>query len=250
MSDIVEFLKNLKKKDRSPHFVSYESLLQAAISGEEKYESFDELTQKRNAVRLETEQILKNAEADKKRIEEEAFQKGFDAGKKQGHETGVKEFEGKIHQAASLVSELEKERTRIREMYEHDMLTLAKVMVERLVHHEMTINPLVIQASLKKALDYVVEHSQVKVHLHHEDFELVKQATLKDPSLLPGNARVQLIEDAAISQGGCLLETDFGEIDATFENGRDLLFAAVDKAVTSALHEASQSNGSDQGKSE
>jgi len=84
-----------------------------------------------------------------------------------------------------------------------------------------------------------------QVHLHHEDFELVKQAILKDPSLLPGNARAQLVEDAAISQGGCLLETDFGEIDATFENSRDLLFAAVDKAVASALHEVSQSHESD-----
>lgn len=248
MSDIIEFLKDLKKKDRSPSFVSYESLLYTATTGQERSESLDELTQKRNAVLRETEQILKNAEADKTRIEEEAFQKGFDAGKQQGQEAGLKEFDEKIYQAASLVSELEKERVRIREMYEHDILTLAKVMVERLVHHEMTINPLVIQASLNKALDYVVENSQVKVHLHHEDFELVKQATLKDPSLLPGNARVQLIEDAAITQGGCLLETDFGEIDATFENGRDLLFAAVDKAVTSALHEVSQSNGSDQKK--
>jgi flagellar assembly protein FliH len=248
LSDIIEFLKDLKKKDRGPSFVSYESLLYTATTGEERYESLDELTQKRNAVLQETEQILKNADADKKHIEEEAFQKGFDAGKQQGQETGLKEFDGKIYQAASLVSELEKERIRIRETYEHDILTLAKVMVERLVHHEMTINPLVIQASLKKALDYVVENSQVKVHLHHEDFELVKQATLKDPSLLPGNTRVQLIEDPAISQGGCLLETDFGEIDATFENGRDLLFAAVDKAVASTLHEVSQSNGSDQEK--
>jgi flagellar assembly protein FliH len=246
LSEIVEFLKDLNKKDRGPSFVSYESLLYTATTGEERYESLDELTQKRNAVLRETEQILKNVEADKKRIEEEAFQKGFAAGKQQGQEAGLKEFEGKINQAASLVSELEKERVRIREAYEHDILTLAKVMVERLVHHEMTINPLVIQASLKKALDYVVENSQVKVHLHHEDFELVKQATLKDPSLLPGKARIQLVEDAAISQGGCLLETDFGEIDATFENGRDLLFAAVDKAVTSALHEVSQSNGSGQ----
>jgi flagellar assembly protein FliH len=246
LSDIVDFLKNLEKKDQDPHFISYESLMYAAASGEKKYESLDELTQKRNAVRQETEQILKNAEENKKRIEEEAFQKGFDAGKKQGEEAGLKEFEEKINQAVSLVSELEKERVRIREMYEHDILTLAKVMIERLVHHEMTINPLVIQASLKKALDYVVENSQVKVHLHHEDFELVKQATLKDPSFLPGNVRIQLVEDAAISRGGCLLETDFGEIDATFENGRDLLFAAVDKAVSSALQEGRQSNGSDQ----
>ena len=246
MSDIVEFLKNLKKKDSSPHFVSYESLFRAAVSGEDRYESLDELTQKRNAVRQETEQLLKEAFAEKTRIEEEAFKKGFEAGRKEGQEAGLQEFEEKIVLAAGLVSELEAERERIREMYEHDLLTLTKVMVERLVHHEVTMNPLVIQASLKKALDYVVENSQVKVHLHHDDFELVKQATLQDPTLLPTHARIQLIEDGAITKGGCLLETDFGEIDATFENGRDLLFAAVDKAVSTALAEFSKTNGTDE----
>lgn len=246
MSDIVEFLKNIKKEERGSHFVSYESLLHAATSDEDRYESLDELTRKRNAVRRETEQIVQQAEADKKRIEEDAFQKGFEEGQRQGREAGKKEFEERIDLAASLVSELEKERDRIREIYENDMLTLAKTMVERLVHHEVSMNPLIIQASLKKALGYVVENSRVKVRLHHDDFELLKQATLKNPSLLPANARVELIEDSAVSQGGCLLETDFGEIDATYENARDLLFAAVDKAVVTSLHETGQSNRSGQ----
>ncbi|MBC8316405.1 MAG: hypothetical protein H8E41_00770 [Desulfobulbaceae bacterium] len=250
MSDIVDFLKNIKKEERGPHFVSYESLLHAATSDEDRYESLDDLTRKRNAVRRETEQVVQQAEADRKRIEEEAFKKGFDEGRCQGQEAGEKEFEERIGLAVSLVSDLEKERGRIREIYENEMLTLSKIMVERLVHHEVSMNPLVIQASLKKALGYVVENSRVKVRLHHDDFQLLKQAALKDPSLLPANVRVELVEDAAISQGGCLLETDFGEIDATYENARDLLFAAVDKAVETAMHETGLANGSEQGNKE
>lgn len=237
MSDIVEFLKNLKTGPKGSNFISYESLLQAALSGEEDYESLDELTKKRNAVRQETAQIVEQAGQEKDRIEKEAFQKGFDEGHKQGQEKGLQEFEAQIDQATNIVSELGKERDRIRRLYEQELLTLTKVLVERLVHHEVSINPLVIQASLQKALEYVVENSRVKVHLHRQDFEYLKQAALKNPSLLADNTQVELVEDSAITQGGCLLETDFGEIDMTFESCRETLFSVVDEAVKHALQE-------------
>jgi len=237
LSDIVEFLKNLKSGGKGSNFISYESLLQMALSGEEQYESLDELTKKRNAIRKETEQLIKQAELEKDRIEKEAFQKGFDDGLKEGQEKGLQEFEKKIDQAAGLVAELGDERARIRSLYEQDLLTLTKILVERLVHHEISINPLVIQASLQKALTYVVENSRVKVHLHRHDFEHLRQAALKNPSLLSENNQVELVEDNAITQGGCLLETDFGEIDVTFESCRDTLFASVDQAVKQALQE-------------
>jgi flagellar assembly protein FliH len=73
------------------------------------------------------------------------------------------------------------------------------------------------------------------VHLHSDDFQHIKEITLEDPSLLQGARRFELIDDPAVNRGGCLLQTDFGEIDATLDTCRERLFALVDQAFQDAL---------------
>ena len=110
-------------------------------------------------------------------------------------------------------------------------------MVDRLVHQEVSTNSRVIQACLKRALSFVVEKSVAKVHLHPDDFIRIREASLANPTLLEGKNRIELIEDATISEGGCFLETDFGDIDATLEYGREKLFDAVEKVFRTSLTE-------------
>ncbi|HSR37135.1 MAG TPA: FliH/SctL family protein, partial [Desulfurivibrionaceae bacterium] len=106
---------------------------------------------------------------------------------------------------------------------------------DRLVHHEISVNPLVIQACLQQAMTFVVENSLVKVHLHSDDLHRIKEISLENPALFEGKNRVQLVEDPAIGQGGCLLKTSFGEIDATIEGGKAKLYEAVEQAFLAAL---------------
>jgi flagellar assembly protein FliH len=110
-------------------------------------------------------------------------------------------------------------------------------MVDRLVNHEVSVNPRVIQACFREAMEFVVENSVVQVHLHSEDFHRIKEASLENPTMIAGKSRVELVDDPNISQGGCLLKTDFGEIDATLESCREKLYEAFDRAFLAALAE-------------
>lgn len=233
MSKIFEFKEKIEK-DRSSDFVSFESLMH----GKGKETPADPLQQLKNeqeAVRRETEAMLVRAEAEKKRIEEEAFQKGFARGEAEGLKAGEKAFADKIKEAARLIRSVEDERDLVHRQYEKDLLSLIKIMVERLVGHEVSVNPQVIVDCLQRAMKYVVEDSMVKVHLHGDDLQHIKQMGLEDPSLLQGARRIELIEDPAVARGGCRLQTDFGEIDATLDNCREKLFAIVDQAFLEAF---------------
>lgn len=108
-------------------------------------------------------------------------------------------------------------------------------MVDRLVYHEVSVNPLVIQACLKKAMEFVVENSTVQIHLHGDDFGRLKKASLENSRLIEGKNRIQLVEDPNIAVGGCFLKTDFGEIDATLENCKARLYGAVEQAFLAAM---------------
>lgn len=233
MSDIFDFSEKIGK-DKETDFVSYEALMQG--NEEEIHpDPLEELRKEEERVRRQAEEMISRAEAEKKRIEEEAYQKGFEKGAEAGRQAGRQEFDAKIAQALQLIAALEGERLRICRLYEGDLLALVKTMVERLVNHEVSVNPLVIGACLRKAMEFIVEDSTVMVHLQGDDFQKVKEMTLEDPTILEGAKRIELVEDPSISAGGCLLKTEFGEIDATLENCRDKLFECVERAFLAAL---------------
>lgn len=179
--------------------------------------------------------LVESAKAEAVKIRDDAYQEGFAGGERAGREAAVSEYTEKINQLKALLNQLNEKALQIDRHFNADFLTLVKTMVDRLVNHEVSVNPNVVQATLEKALRYVVENCMVKVSLHANDFNRLKQAGLDNPKLLEGRNRIQLIEDPSITEGGCLLSTDFGEIDSTLENRRELLYQAVDQAFMESL---------------
>ncbi len=241
LSKIIEFKDTIEQDEGAASFVSFESMLppeeRTGSVGEDLPDPIEEARKEQEAIRLETEEMVAKANAEKERIEQEAYDKGFARGEEEGRIAGQKEFDEKIAKALELIGTLTDERGRVGKQYEEDLLTLVKTMVERLVYHEVSVNPLVIQACMRKAMEYVVEDSTVMVHLQADDFQSIKEMSLDDPTLLEGTSKVELIEDPVVSQGGCRLQTDFGEIDATMENCKEKLFEIVDRAFLAALAE-------------
>ena len=236
LSRIIEFREKIDK-DKGADFVSFESMMNGNREENNLPDPVDELKSKQDRIRHQTEEMVAKANAEKERIEKEAFEKGFAQGEEAGRISGKKEFDEKIAQALKVIAALEEERASVHKQHEKDLLVLVKTMVERLVGHEVSVNPLAIQNCLHKALEFVVRDSTVQVHLHAEDFQRIKEMSLEDPSLLEGKQRIELLEDPSVSQGGCLLKTDFGEIDATLENCKEKLFDIVDRAFLAALAE-------------
>lgn len=185
--------------------------------------------------REEADAILAEARAEAARVMQEAYDSGYAEGEAAGLADGKKVYDEQVAKLDALLAALNGQRAEVMKNHEQDLLTLVHTMVDRLVHHEVSVNPLVIRTCLAEAMEFVVENSVVQVHLHSEDFNRIKKASLEDSSLLAGKNRVQLVEDPNISEGGCLLKTDFGEIDATLENCREKLYAAVDAAFLAAL---------------
>ncbi len=188
-------------------------------------------------VKQETTELVATTNADVERIRKEAYDAGFAEGEAEGRKVGQAAFDEKIALIAEQIITLADERQQVQQRYEADILTLVRSMVEKLVNHEVSVNPKVIEACLAKAMTYVVGQSKVMVHLNPDDFLIIKDVVMENPLFLKGAGRVELMEDLAISQGGCLLTTDFGEIDATLEHCKSHLDKAVGQAFLAALSE-------------
>lgn len=162
-------------------------------------------------------------------------QEAYAEGKAEGKAAGLAQYAKQVEEFTVLFAALDREREAVLKQHEESMFALITTMVDRLVHHEVSVNPLVIQACLKKAMEYVVENSTVQIHLHGDDFGRLKKVSLENSRLIEGKNRIQLVEDPNIAVGGCFLKTDLGEIDATLENCQARLYAAVEQAFIAAM---------------
>lgn len=182
------------------------------------------LHEEAETLKAEAEAMIAEAKARAKQIETEAQAKGLAEGKAQAEAEAKDQFV-KID---ALLTELEGERQSFHQRYEEDMLTLIKAMVDRVLFHEIKANPQAIELCLKRALTYVVENAKVVIRLHGQDLERLQQAAQERPELLAGYQKIELVEDPSLAMGGCVIDSGFGEINASLESRKDKVFAAID----------------------
>ena len=83
-----------------------------------------------------------------------------------------------------------------------------------------------IQALVREAASHVRGSKKVVVRLHKSDLAILKNAGALDGQL-PSGAKVSWVADKSVDLGGCLIETDVGELDARLETQLERLRMAL-----------------------
>ena len=191
--------------------------VQEEVKEEEEVES--EATRPFDFSELSLEDLLSHPQVSERLalLEQEAYEKGFAQGQKDGETIGRKKYEILHQRLEEVLKNLEKEIAEHVLSLEPQLFSLIKLMVEKLVLKEISTGPEVIRAVLREALGHVVEQARVKIRLHPDDTEFVEEVL---PSLREELSRIkdfEVVPDSNLKRGGCLLETDFGLVDATLE---------------------------------
>ncbi|MEW6427004.1 MAG: FliH/SctL family protein [Thermodesulfobacteriota bacterium] len=195
------------------------------------------------AAKKEAERTLAEAEARAAAIETEARTRGYQEGLQKGEAEGRERYLQRLRDLEPLVESLIRQRGEIGQRYAADLLQVIEAMVDQLVHHEVSANPRVIRACLEAALAFVSEQAMVRVRLHPDDFQRLKDAALADPDLFGGREQLDLVEDPGVSAGGCQLSSDFGDIDASIDAFRERLSAALRQSFLAALADDGSRDG-------
>jgi flagellar assembly protein FliH len=164
------------------------------------------------------EKVLKQTREKSLFIEKEAYEKGFAHGEKDGLELGQRRIETVIHQFQEILLEMERQRKDLHRTFEKEMLQLVLNISKKVIRHELTLHEGVILATLQEALQCVVDQKKIVVHLNPADYQYLLAHPEGLPLTLDEARGVKVIEDHSITRGGCLLETSFGEVDATVES--------------------------------
>jgi len=181
------------------------------------------------------EQHLKEMEAKifqqaKERIlilEKEAYEKGFTQGEKNGLELGQKRIETMIGQLNNVLRDIERQRIDLYNKYIKEMVQLVLSIAKKVLHREVHIQEDTIAFTLQEAFKHVLDQRNVLVHLNPVDYQFLLSHRERLPFSGEEGRGVQLVEDRAITRGSSLLETSFGDIDATLENQFDQIASLI-----------------------
>ena len=111
---------------------------------------------------------------------------------------------------------------------------LALGLAEIMINHATQTNPDVVLGSLSKALQKGQGQAIRKIRLNPADMKQTTASRKKLSNLVEHMDDLRLEPDAALSRGGCVVETDYGTIDATPDNQFRVLMETFRSAIGSA----------------
>jgi flagellar assembly protein FliH len=146
-------------------------------------------------------------------LERDAFAKGYEQGERAGAEAGATRAEAMLRRLAETIQELsDVRRSMIRET-ERQMVQLAMAIARRILRREVAIDSDLTLTMARVALERLGDSTAVTIRLHPGDFE----ATCRQREALLAGSHVTVTPDPAVSRGGCLVQSDFGYVDASVD---------------------------------
>jgi len=143
---------------------------------------------------------------------------GFEKGHHDGLEQSDAEVQAKLEQLGQIISLLDQPLADLDLEVEEQLVALVVAIARQVVRRELHLSPGEIIPVVRDALTSLpTAHRNLRISLHPEDIPLVRAAlgvTLKTGE---GEHEIRLVEDAAITRGGCRVETDASRIDTTVE---------------------------------
>jgi flagellar assembly protein FliH len=158
-------------------------------------------------------------------LEKEAFAKGYAHGEREGNAVAAQRAEVLLTRLSQTIDDLAALRSGLLHRTERDVVRIAVAIAERIVHRTLAVDPELLLAMARVAIDRLGDGIVATIHLHPEDHRAMVAVRAKRPDVVP--SAVSMEPDATVARGGCVVRSAFGVIDL----GLDAQIAEVSRAL-------------------
>ncbi len=202
------------------------------IKKEAERAAFDEVKRKNNQaqkIRQEGEDEAKRIveEAKKKaeeleeeiqgkvdKVEKEAFGKGHAEGREEGFQEGSQEVERLVDTLQKIISAAIDKRNEIIQESETQVINLVLLISKKVIKVISENQKNVVINNVVQALRKLKSRGDVVIRVNLGDVELTSEHISDFMKMVENVKSVTVLEDSSVDRGGCIIETDFGQIDA------------------------------------
>jgi flagellar assembly protein FliH len=194
--------------------------------------AFDEVKRKNNqaqkirqdaedqaqTILAEARQKASELEADiKQRVsqtEREAYEKGYADGTAKGYEEGRAEVQRLVESLHSIITRAIEKRNEIIEEAETQIINLVLLIVKKVIKVISENQKNVVINNVVQALRKLKSRGDVVIRVNLADLELTSEHVKDFMKMVENVKSITVLEDSSVDRGGCIIETDFGQIDA------------------------------------
>jgi flagellar assembly protein FliH len=183
-------------------------------AAEAKRKSEEEAAAAVEKAKKEAEEIVAEAEQKAQGIDKDAYERGFQQGKEEGFTAGKAEMERLIERLHTILSRAVERRNQIIEESEMQLVSLVLQIAKKVVKVISENQKNVVVNNVIQALRKLKSKADVIVRVNLADVKLTTEHTRDLINKIENVQNVQVLEDSSVDPGGCIIETDFGRIDA------------------------------------
>jgi len=146
--------------------------------------------------------------------EARARKEGRDEGLAQGRADFDKKLAGERQTVAQAIRDFARERETYFHRVEAEVVRLALAIARKILHREAQVDPLLLAGVVRVGLDNVAAGTRARLRVHPDQIQAWQEFFSLQPDL---QSRPELMGDATLGPGHCLLETELGSTDLTLE---------------------------------
>ena len=162
----------------------------------------------------EAERIIAEAQAERDKIINESKKQGYDTGYEAGYQDGQKEADRLVERMHSILDNVMKRREEILSETEYQIVELVVLMARKVVKIISENQKTVIMNNVLQALKKVKGRGDVTIRVNLADAKLTTEHIQDFIDRVEAVKGITVVEDTTVEKGGCIVETDFGAIDA------------------------------------
>jgi flagellar assembly protein FliH len=158
-------------------------------------------------------------------------QQELEAAFRQGREDAQREAFQQLGHASEMLAQALEEVSRLRgsllQNSSNDMLRLVMSIVRQVLHAETSVNQQIILETIERALNMAVRTDYYHVRVNPADLETVTEHKPLFLASINGLKNLSFQPDPEIARGGCMLESEIGDVDATIDGQLDQIHRSL-----------------------
>jgi flagellar assembly protein FliH len=157
----------------------------------------------------------------------QAHKNGYSIGFKDGCLEEKKRIDDLANTVSEMLSNLEIFKAQILEQAEESIVKLVIALTRKIIFKEPFITEEVLLKIIQNSLSMVVDPTGLKIKVNPEDLKILNESKKSLEEIIGKSADISIESDTIILKGGCIIETDFGDIDARIEAQLEIMEKAL-----------------------
>ncbi len=147
---------------------------------------------------------------------------------KEGYRAGIEQAESDIIALRAKIADFVSAKKEVFEFIAPDILEISVDIAQKIIKKEVSQNPEIILESIVDVMKNISkEESRITIRVNSLQADLVKTELPEYISSMGVEAKINVVGDESISEGGCIINTNNGIVDASLDTQLDIIKEAL-----------------------